>query len=287
MPMNRLGPSMLAALTVLAGCATEPLSPPSPTEMPATSERPTESPVAAYFNPVLALSPTDAGIIALADAVAGADLISFMGYGGHYEEDARLKAALTLALTERHNLGVVILDTPCAGASILDTYIGGAQTGDLALDVVREAEIVPDLKSAALAEMMTQLRGWNAVNVDVPVRIAGRDCAAAREAVPDRPAIFWGLTVPPASMSEKRIAAEARGAPAAENHVWIVQDFDSVPGFPDGSDGWIDMRTLPDDPQIEAWRAAQARTKPWMSATHDWAADIVFQHGTLAPAPGP
>lgn len=285
MPMNRLGPVMLAALTVLAGCATEPLAP-APTEAVVPAEMTAPNPAAAYLKPIAELSPTDAGIIALAEAVAGADLISFMGHGSYFEEDARLKAALTLALTEQHDLGVVILDTPCGGASILDTYIGGAQTGDLAVDIVRQADIVPALKSLALAELMTQLRGWNAVNTDAPVRIAGKGCNTAREAAPGRLAIFWGLTELPASMSEKDMAAAARGEAAARNHLWIVQNFEETLGITDGSDGWIDLRALPDDPQIQAWRDDQAKTQPWMKASHPWAADIVFLHGTFTRPPG-
>ncbi|MFN3314839.1 MAG: hypothetical protein ACK46Q_15450, partial [Hyphomonas sp.] len=271
MPMNRLGPALLTALAVLAGCATETLAPAS-TDAIVPTEIVAQNPAAAYFKPTAELSPTDAGIMALADAVAGADLISFMGHGSYSEEDARLKAALTLALIEQHDLGLVILDTPCGGASILDTYIGGAQTGDLAVDIVRQADIVPALKSLALADLMTQLRGWNAVNIDAPVRIAGKGCTTAREAAPGRPAIFWGLTELPASMSEKDMAAAARGEPAARNHVWIVQDFEEPLGITDGSDGWIDLRALPDDPQIGIWRDEQAKTQPWMKASHPWAA---------------
>ncbi len=285
MPMNRLGPAMLAALSLLAGCASEPLAP-APVEAALPTGMADPNPAAAYFKPTADLSPADAGIIALADAVAGADLVSFMGHGSYAEEDARLKAALTLALTEQHDLGVLILDTPCGGASILDTYIGGAQTGDLAVDIVRQAGIVPALKSLVLADLMTQLRGWNAVNIDAPVRIAGKGCTAARESAPHRPAIFWGLTEPPASMSEKDLAAAARGEPAGKNHVWIVQDFQETLGITGASDGWIDLRALPDDPRIGTWRDDQAKTRPWMNASHPWAADIVFLHGTFTRPPG-
>lgn len=279
MPMNcRNFPAILIATAVLAGCATAPL-PPQSAETPA-------SPAAPYFTPTATLSPNDAGIIALAGAVAGADLVSFMGHGAYSEEDTRLKAALTVALTERHELGVVILDTPCAGASILDTYIGGAQTGDLAVEIVREAEIVPALKSAALADLLTHLRGWNAVNINAPVSIAGKGCTTAREAAPGRPAIFWGLTELPASMGEKDMAAAARGEPAAQDHVWIVSEFGETLGVAGDSDGWIDMRALPDEPQIMEWREAHAETSPWMDAGHAWAADIIFLHRSRTPAPG-
>lgn len=286
MRMNRrLVPAMLVAVAVLAGCATEPLTPP-PSEPIRPAELAVVNPVTPYFIPTAALAPTDTGIIALADAVAGADLISFMGYGAYSEEDARLKAVLTLALTERHDLGVVILDTPCAGASILDTYISGAQTGDLAVDIVRYAEIVPTLKSAALADLLTQLRGWNAVNINAPVRISGKGCTTARDASPDRPAIFWGFTEMPASMGEKDMAAAARGGPAAEDHVWIVQEFGDTYGVAGEGDGWIDMRTLPDDQRLVEWRETQRETSPWIDAGHAWAADIIFVHRTRTPAPG-
>lgn len=217
-------PAMLAAAAMLAACASapEPVTP-----APDASARPdtATSALPADAVPIAQLAAEDPGIIALAAEISGASLVSFAFPGAAIVEDSRLKAALTEALVERHGLGLVILDTPCGRAAILDTYIAGAQTADTAAETLRAANIEPELQTSELAELMTWLRGWNAVFTDAPVRIAGRDCPLAETAEPGRMAIFWGYSFHFAHTGEKNRALAVRGDLAGGTAVWLVQDY--------------------------------------------------------------
>ena len=273
----------LAALTaaLVSACATEP-APVAPVEpAPAVTVSDTLKTLAVN---VQTLSAQDAGIAALADRVSDARLISFEGGAAAKQEHVALKGALTEALAQSGKLGLLVLDVPCDGAAILDGYAGGAATGQLAVDVVRSAPIQDSQKSAALADTLTLLRGWNAVNIDRTIRIAGMQCAAASEADPERAAIFWGVDQLPANTGEKGIAAEAlRQGEAAQTHVLIVQTdnaalTDVIPGS-----GWIDLHALPETPDVTGWRDQMAATLPPISPQHPSAADIVFRHATTTP----
>ncbi|MFN7054237.1 erythromycin esterase family protein [Hyphomonas sp.] len=258
-----------AAAALLAACASQPVPAPDPSGISPPAAAATAEPAEPRFTPA-ALDPADPGLIALADAVSGASLVSFGFPGSFSTEENQLKAALTQALVERHGLGVIILDAPCAAASVLDTYIAGAQTADLAADTVRAAGIEPMLQTAELAELMTWLRGWNAVFTDMPVRIAGKDCPLAQTAEPGRMAIFWGYTYSFADTGEKRRALGVRGDLAGGEAVWITQDFSGAAAGAAETSRWAILparsaRPLPGDPQ---------------------SVDIVVQHPGLTPAPG-
>ncbi|MFN4024013.1 MAG: hypothetical protein ACK4MQ_04220 [Hyphomonas sp.] len=272
-----------AAILFVAGCATAPAPAPAPAE-PQRTAADLLSPLAV---PTASLTAQDPGITALAAALSGAKLIGFMGTGTGSQEDALLKSALTEVLTERYHLGAVILDTPCAGANELDAYIGGAQTGELAADVVGAAHIAGVYKTAALADLLTMLRGWNAIYADAPVRVAGYGCETARMVPPGRPAIFWGFTESPADMGEKMRAAQARGEVPAEPFVWLVQVSGETAADIIPATGWIDMRALPDDPLVADWREAAGPGNAVLRADHPWSADIVFRHPDPTPAEAP
>lgn len=272
-----------AAALFLAGCATAP----APAPVPAEPERTAADLLSPLAVPAASLTAQDPGIKALAAALSGAKLIGFMGTSAGSQEDALLKSALTEALTERYRLGAVILDTPCTGANELDAYIGGAQTGELAADVVRGAGIAGVHKTAALADLLMMLRGWNAIYADAPVRISGYGCETARQVPPDRPAIFWGFAEPPADMGEKMRAAEARGEVAGEPFVWLVQVSGETAADIIPATGWIDMRALPDDPLVADWRKDARARNGVFGADHPWSADIVFRHPDPTPAEAP
>lgn len=275
-------PLFLAGLAVvlLAACAT-------PAPAPAPPFEPAAPPAIADTLRTLAitvqtLSSGDPGIAELARTVSGADLISFEGGGPTSQESAALKAALTEALAQSGMLGLLILDVPCDGAAVLDGYAGGAATGQLATDIVRKAPIHDSQKSAALADTLTVLRGWNAVNIDRTIRIAGMHCAAASEADAGRAAIFWGVDQLPAHTGEKDMAAAARRySEAAENHVWLVQTDDPALADVIPGSGWLDLRALPD---VAGWRQQKAETLPLLRPLNPSAADIVFRHEAITPA---
>lgn len=269
------------AAALLAACATQP-APPDPAAPPA-QETVTDF-LRTQVVTVTTLSPDDPGIAALARAVSGADLVSFEGGGPPYRESTALKSALTEALVQSGSLGLLILDVPCDGAVVLDEYASGGATSALAADVVRQAPLYEGQKSAALADMLMLLRGWNAVNADQPVRVAGMHCAGAAEADPGRVAIFWGLDQLPAHTGEKDMAAAARnyGEPAT-NHVWIVQTDDAALSDIIPASGWIDLRDLPDSADVTAWRQEKAQTLYLLRPMYPSSADILFRHATLTP----
>ncbi len=277
-------PLFLAGLAaaLVSACANEPAPAPpvEPAPKPAVSDT-----LKTLAVTVDTLSAEDPGIAALALSVSGADLISFEGGGTRSPEDTALKSALTEALAQSGMLGLLILDVPCDGGAVLDAYAAGAATGQLATEIVREAPIHDSQKSAALADTLTVLRGWNAVNIDRTIRIAGMHCAAASEAVTDRAAIFWGVDQLPAHTGEKDMAAAARRyGEAAENHVWIVQTDDAALADVLPGSGWLDLRALPETPDVAGWRQQIAETLPLLRPLHPSAADIVFRHAAMTPA---
>lgn len=273
MRMNRQTlPAMLAAAAMLAACATAPEPVVPAPDAAATPSAPPSAPAEAEvirYTPAR-LDPADPGLLALAEAVSSAGLVSFAHHGAGRAQDSRLKAALTQALVERHGLGVVILDTPCGSAAILDTYIAGAQTADLAADTVRAAGVEPVLQTDDLAELMTWLRGWNAVFTDMPVRIAGRDCPLAETAEPGRMAIFWGFSFPFADAGEKERALAVRGDLAGAEALWLDQAFSSEAASADVESLWADMRAGRPGDGPSGWQSV----------------DILVRHPGIKPAPG-
>ncbi|MBA4226787.1 MAG: hypothetical protein C0456_09155 [Hyphomonas sp.] len=268
---------------MLAACATEP-APPPPADAPAQQQNANDT-LKAHAVQVAALRPEDPGIAALARAISGAQLVSFAGDWAHSQEDESLKSALTEALVQSGRLGLLVLNVPCEGAEMLDTYASGAATSALAADVVRSAPIPEGQKTAALTDILTVLRGWNAVNPDKSVKVSGMHCKAAASADPERVSIFWGLDQLPAHTGEKDLAASALqyGDPSG-NHVWLVQtDDEGLSGILPAS-GWIDLRALPATADVVSWRQEKAATEPLLRPQHPSAADILFRHAQRTPA---
>ena len=261
---------------LLAACATQ--SPAVPVQ-PASSET-VANLLAPYTVSVRALSPSDSGIMSLAAKVARADQVSFSSGWNGYDEDAALKGALTEALMDTGRLGLLLIDAPCDGAAALDTFISGAATDAQAADVVTSAALPEGQKTAALADMLTALRGWNALNADAPIRISGMHCDTAADSA--RLTVFWGLDALPGTGAEKSMAAAARqpGTPSA-NHVWLVQTDNAALSDLLPASGWIDARNLPEDAATAAWRNSTATAVPALAPDQDWSADIIFRHASM------
>ena len=272
------GHRFLAGLTIalLAACATPPAPEPS---LPAAAQPSATDLIAAQAVPVAALTSKDPGIAALARAVSGADLVSFQSGSMQGEEDARLKGALTEALVQAGALSTLILDVPCDGAAALDQFTQGAATSQLAAELLANADFPESQKSATLADILTLLRGWNAVNTQVPVRVAGMQCPGAGPDASGRTAVFWGLNELPAHTGEKDVAAAAQkyNEPAA-NHIWLVQTSDPALSGILPEAGWLDLRVLPDTSDIAAWRQEMAAAVPLLMPGHPSSADILFRH---------
>lgn len=271
------------ASALLAACATPPAPPPA-ADTPAQLRSVTDT-LKAHAIPVAALKPEDPGIAALARAVSGAQLVSFASGWSASQEDQDLKGALTEALVQSGRLGLLVLDVPCDGAEVVNSYASGNATNMLAADVVRSAPIEQSQKTAALADILTVMRGWNAVNPDRPARVSGKHCKAAASADPERVSVFWGLDQLPAHTGEKDLAAAALqyGEPSG-NHVWLVQTDDE--GLSDilPASGWIDLRALPDTTDVVNWRQEKSATELLMRSQHPSAADILFRHAQRTPA---
>lgn len=263
-------------LTLLVACASQPVPPPTEIVPPPPPVSETLKP---YAIEVSSLTPDDPGIVSLAETVSAAELVSFAGDWSGAQEDQALKGALTEALVQSGRMGLLVLDVPCDGAETLDAYARGGATSMLAADLVRSAPIEPGQKTTALADILTMLRGWNAVNADRPIHVSGMHCQTAANADPERVSLFWGLDQLPAHTGEKDLAAAALkyGEPAG-NHIWLVQTVDE--GLSDilpGS-GWIDLRALPETADVVSWRQDKATTEPLLRPQHPSSADILFRH---------
>lgn len=271
-------------LTLLVACASQPVPPLTEVAPPPP---PVSETLKSYAIEVSSLTPDDPGIVSLAETVSAAELVSFAGDWSGSQEDQALKGALTETLVQSGRMGLLVLDVPCNGAETLDAYARGGATSMLAADLVRSAPIEPGQKTAALADILTVLRGWNAVNADRPIHVSGMHCQTAATADTERVSLFWGLDQLPAHTGEKDLAAAALkyGEPSG-NHIWLVQtDDEGLSDILPGS-GWIDLRALPETADVVSWRQDKATTEPLLRPQHPSSADILFRHdGRSAATP--
>ncbi|MFN4225503.1 MAG: erythromycin esterase family protein [Hyphomonas sp.] len=132
--------------------------------------------LAAQAVPVRRIAADDPGVRALAAGLAKAQ-ISGLGEATHgSHEDALLKSVLVQVMVERHGLRTILVEANRAGVAELNAYASGAPTGLLAAEAVKQAAVFRILKTEVMADLLTWLRGWNAVNGDQPVRLVGIDC---------------------------------------------------------------------------------------------------------------
>lgn len=135
--------------------------------------------LAAQAVPIRHLVPNDPGVVALARRLATSQMAGLgeATHGSH--QDALLKSVLVQNMVENHGLRLVLLEANRTGAAQLDAYASAAPTGLLAADAVRQAPVFRILKTEVMADLLTWLRGWNAVNADRRVRVVGIDCQAS------------------------------------------------------------------------------------------------------------
>jgi erythromycin esterase len=129
--------------------------------------------------PVAALTLEDAGVRALSDAVAGAQIVGLgeVTHGSH--EDALLKSLVTLDLVTRHGFRRVNLEANRQGGAALDRWIQGEGSESAAAALVA-ARVFKLYKVEALVPLLEGLRAFNATNpAGGPVRLYGIDCQDA------------------------------------------------------------------------------------------------------------
>jgi hypothetical protein len=161
---------------IVSACATQPAAGPVAGTIPTM-----ESLLAAQAVPIRKLTAEDAGVMALASRLA-TSRIAGLGEATHgSHEDALLKSVLIQAMVEHHDLRVVLIEANRTGTAQLDAYASGGPTGLLAAEAVKQAPVFRILKTEVMADLLTWLRGWNAVNPDRKVRVLGVDCQASSQ----------------------------------------------------------------------------------------------------------
>ncbi len=166
------------ATALVSACATQTVTGPSQTSGFAQT---IESLLAAQAVPIRKLSSDDAGVMALAARLSTSRMAGLgeATHGSH--EDALLKSMLIQAMVEHHDLRVILLEANRTGTAKLDDYTSGGPTGLLAAEAVKQAPVFRILKTEVMADLLTWLRGWNAVNPDQRVRVLGVDCQASSQ----------------------------------------------------------------------------------------------------------
>jgi len=171
-----------ASATLLSACAARP---PAGPEILAGASPTLESLLAAEAVDIRKLTAEDPGVMALASRLAVSRMAGLgeATHGSH--EDALLKSVLIQAMVEHHDLRIVLLEANRTGTVQLDAYASGGPTSLLAAEAVKEAQIFRILKTEVIADLLTWLRGWNAVNPDRRVSVLGVDCQASSQDAAD------------------------------------------------------------------------------------------------------
>lgn len=201
-----------ASVAVVTACATPVTGEDKPSFAPSTDIRDLLAAEAVTIN---SFALEDSGISALAARLAGAQMIGLgeATHGSH--EDALLKSLLIQSLVQDHDLRIVLLEANRTGTAQLDAYASAAPTGLLAADAVRQAPVFSILKTEVMADLLSWLRGWNAVNADRPVRVIGVDCQASSQDAADALAalavVNSGAAEALSGALEPILTAEARG----------------------------------------------------------------------------
>lgn len=236
-----------ALALVAAACATAPPLPPIEQEAPEETLR---SLLAPHTTPIVRPAPTDPGILALAEALQGRErtVLVLSGPAG-----TTLAAGLTESLIEMDGVRAIEVEGLEDAVTVLNGYSSGAPTSAMATEVVAPAPLPDYISRTATADLLTWLRGWNAVRIDAPVVFAP---AAPELQQSDAPVVTW-------------LSAAGEG-----QQVTVLQLADALPL--DGS-GWIDLKALPEHALIDAWRA---ETPGLANPDGSWAADYALFHKT-------
>jgi erythromycin esterase len=160
-----------ASALMVSACATQVAGGPAAVSGPTMT-----SLLAAQAVPIRRLEADDAGVRALAARLSRARMVGLgeATHGSH--EDALLKSMLIQAMVENHGLRTILVEANRTGTAEMNAYTSAAPTGLMAAEAVKQAPVFSILKTEVLADLLTWLRGWNAVNGDQPVRLVGIDC---------------------------------------------------------------------------------------------------------------
>ena len=200
-------------LALLVGCAGTPL----PRESIRETIRETPAGVPAGLPEqirVADLSARDAGLLRLAQLLAGQELVSIDPDYAGAPEDGRMPASLAEIMIERFGLRRIVLGAGCERVLPLEEFTSGRMRARSAWEVLADTDLPDELKIPALSDLMMRLRGWNAVYPEQPVRLHGIDCPSAAG---DRAQVFfWGT---PAADTK----GPGRMVPVPDRHVHIEE----------------------------------------------------------------
>lgn len=132
--------------------------------------------LAAQAVPIRKIAADDPGVKALAKRLSAVRVAGLGQATQGSHQDAQLNSVLLQVMVESHGLRTILLATSRDGGAALDRFASGKPTGLLAAEAVKEAPVPALFKTEVTADLLTWLRGWNAVNIDEPVRLAGIDC---------------------------------------------------------------------------------------------------------------
>lgn len=132
--------------------------------------------LAAQAVPIRKIAADDPGVKALAKRLSAARVAGLGEATSGSHQDAQLNSVLLQVLVESYGLRTILLETSRDGGAALNRFASGGPTGLLAAEAVKEAPLPSLLKTEVTADLLSWLRGWNAVNIDEPVRLAGIDC---------------------------------------------------------------------------------------------------------------
>ena len=219
---------LLASASVLAAsaCATRMTDTPDTPQLP---PGPTfQSLLAAQAVPIRRIAQDDPGVRALAAGLAKAQVAGLgeATHGSH--EDRLLKAVLVQAMVEKHGLRTILIEANRAGVQQLNAYASAAPTGLLAAEAVKQAPVFRILKTEVMADLLTWLRGWNAVNGDQPVRLAGIDCQNSSVDAAEALAALEQVDSGAADALAGALAPVTSDAARAKRHDLMIKDLTSA-----------------------------------------------------------
>jgi len=207
-----------ASAAILAGCASKPDDSTSPKVTVPT----VASLLGAQAVPIRSLTASDPGIAALAKRLSQSKFVGLGEATQGSHEDALLKSLLIQTMIEFHDLRVVMLPASRAGMDLLDGYASGVPSGMQAADIVRQAPMFRIYKTEVMADFLTWLRGWNAVNADRKVRIFSVDCMSSSRDAADALAALAAVDKPAADALSAGLAPILTAEAKAERHELMV-----------------------------------------------------------------
>jgi len=259
--------SAAATAVIVSACATR--APSGPAETAGFTQT-IKSLLAAQAIPIRKLAADDPGVMALASRLSASRMAGLgeATHGSH--EDALLKSLLIQAMVEHHDLRVVLLEANRTGTAGLDDYASGGPTGLLAAEAVKQAPVFRILKTEVMADLLTWLRGWNAVNADRRVRVFGIDCQDSSTDASAALAALAAVQPDAAKMLTEPLAPLLTKEARATRHDLLVKQITSAQRL----EAETACRTL------EAELARAGLTDAALTARRAWQGLNAFEHET-------